>query len=328
MSSKYQYQSPIPTALAIALCLALYLLRIGAWDVELPRLIFEGESSGYRTLLFGWIATFEAQEPIWAITIATVLVVLGALRTMKISTDFNLFSGATHLPAMLYLIPFATFATPDEIIAPALTGFIMTSAMEGLFGGYNHFSGGAKIFRGCFWLGVLPLIYPAMAVLYLLTIGVVLILDRGGRDFVLIFGGVALPLLIYLYVGWLCGVDFYYGFYHLVDVFMSSGWSLAQEWGVPIVAVVLAFFAILSIVRLDEISIALVARTRLTFAALCAVVSMLMIFIPSFTSPQLCVATIPVALTLTAALYELTVRLSVISYLLIIVLMILVRVLP
>lgn len=328
MSRDFKFQSPVPTIVAIALFSALYLLRIGVGGGDCAYIMFEGNTLNEVLLTLQLLAQFESENPTWAVVIATLLLLFGALRTMKIASDFNLYSQVSHLPAILYLIPFAAFATPTEIIAPVAAGLIMTSALEGLFGGYNHFSGGAKIFRGCFWLGVLPLIYPSMLIFLPLLIGVVLILDRGGRDLILMLGGYMLPMVTYLYVWWLLGASPNLTIDTFVSAFVAPRWELAQEWGVLVLMGVLIGLSITSIVRIDEISIALVARTRLTFTALVAVVGGLLFLAPSFTAPQLCVLAIPIALTLTAAFYEFTVIYSTVCYITIVILMLLVRVLP
>ncbi len=316
---EHRYQSSFISGFVIALFGVLYLFAtISGERCEVIR----------PTLLAEQLLIFETQHLVLSRVMAGALLITGAILAMRIAIRFNIYGRATHLPAIIYLGAMATLATPDELLLPQVAAIVMMLSMFNLYDGYTHFKSAPQLFGGCFWLGVLPSLYPAMLPLGLLLFIIMVLFERSGRELILALGAFVTPLLIELYIKWLLDNDVASHLSHISTYFINNEVSIWREYGTLALLSVVVLAIIYIIPSLEMWSLTLVARKRIIYAMSIIVVALLTPLMPSFVAAQFAILAAPIAITLTTALIMTREKWATICYVVFIAIVLISRVLP
>ncbi|MFI3304220.1 MAG: hypothetical protein SNF68_01650 [Rikenellaceae bacterium] len=312
---------------AIFLLLGLaYLLKVDVINFNLIEFFgaeikesIPTDSFAYPPLLEPLIE-WQPSHPLLTLLISAALVVLGAVNTMSLTIKFNLFSAVTHIPSIIYTSVLVAIITPSQMILAPLTALLTIMSLNKIYDSYTSNLSAPQIYSGCFWIGVLPLIYPSMLPLLLSFFGVMVVLDRGGRELFLAGWAMATPFVLVLYAAWFCDISIWGLIAEYFVNLVRLPYSFAGEI-VPILYILLsAGLSVYSVVMIDEISLAFHSRQRIIFTVTLAVIPICSILFPLFTPAHYAVVAAPAAITLTTAFLELDKLKATIAYVTFIVL--------
>ncbi|MFI3259669.1 MAG: hypothetical protein R3Y16_06190 [Rikenellaceae bacterium] len=328
------HKRTVPTVAIFILLSLSYFLKVGAVESLLPwaRLPWADAiplvklPSASMTQLGGWIQSFESVRPVWSALIAYLLIILGATATMRLTILHNLYDKASYTPLVIYLAVFASLASPHEILAPAIVGLVMVVSLYELYAGYSRHENTHNIFSGCFWIGLIALIYPSAVILWPIIFVVIILFDRIGRELPVALAALVTPFLLLFYCGWLFSETSFaeqfwswrvaFAYPHRAFAYLfSGGFTSAYLVRLILSILICAGLSILSVVNIERISIALMSRTRIVYAMLLSIVVLFIAAAPSFTFASLLMATPALAITLSAALFEIEERWSMWTYL-------------
>ncbi|MFI3305613.1 MAG: hypothetical protein R3Y68_03760 [Rikenellaceae bacterium] len=331
MAIDNRIKSNVVTVVIALLLAATYLANVGV--LEIPQLPLAQLSWAQwlvaardhaPTALERWMLEWQSSHPTWALLLSMSLLLGGAIYTMRLTIKHNLFGAIIHIPSILYAALMIAIITPAQMILAPFAGVIMIMSLRKIYDAYTSDLSSPKIFSGCFWIGVIPLIYPSSLPLVALFLPVMVVLERGGRELLLAVWAIVTPATILLYAAWLFGVD--------------TGELLGTYWGslmggeyalrcdpVGLALILLSgIMAVVTVGKIDTISISIIARQRIIYTMTIVVCSLLAIALPSFrTATFAAAAAAPVAILATTLFLELKTRWATLLYLIFVVLTIL-----
>ncbi len=342
MAIDTRIRSTFTTAIVILLLSITYLINIGLIDSpnllhlvggdSLGWLIGRGEVASHSHLVQP-VVEWQQSNPTWGILLSIALIVAGAVATMRLTIRYNLFGSVIHLSSLIYAAIIVALITPSQMIIAPASALMMVVAMVKLYDAYTSHTSSPKIFSGCFWIGMLPLIYPSTIPLLLSALSVMVILDRGGREFVLSLWAMVTPVSILLYVTWLISL--------YMDDLAIWGDMVSRYWGdlvvghnfegqlLPLLLIfVVGALSVVAATRIDTISITIVSRQRIIFTMTLVLLALLSIVIPQFAPVNFVVAAAAAAILMTTSLLEMKSKWSTITYLLFMLLVLFVAIFP
>ncbi len=324
----------LTSAVILLLMAALYALNVGLIGENLP-VVAEGlkvagelNDDVSRTLLGSALHSVEIAHPLLSQLLAAAMIVIGAVVVTMSTIKYNMHGVTTHLPSMIYIGLFAAFSRPEELLAPPLAALVMALSIKSLYDVYGYQELSHRLFNAIFLLGILPLIYPSMVLLFLAVMVAYTLFDRSGREVAVVVVAYFTPLALQLYVVWLLGE--------------GIGAQLAQFWEVfvcfrggvvPLIAQ-LSLLALLIplgvyVVRnIDDLSITLMSRKRTLYAVVLYILSLSIVLVPSFSLPQMLIVAPSVSIFFVTAIALLHDRWAHYIYLLLFVLFVAVEFIP
>ncbi len=262
------------------------------------------------SLLSSDIISLQNCYPIISTVVAAAIIIYGAMLNVAITTRYNLFGTASRLPIVLYVVLIVGFSTSSNILSPAIAGCVGTFALLDFFRAYENSGRTSKLFTGCFWLGVLPLLYPTAIVLWVVAFALLILFVRSLRDIAVVIVGLILPIAATIYVRWLFGADIKIesaNFLHSLTYNYPFPTPLRMSHLVYSVslAAISAILALFSFMQIERMSIRFVARTRLYSTLLFILLATLTIPMASFSVESLVVVASPISIAVTPALSRL-----------------------
>lgn len=319
-----RYLSFIPSGLVILILFIVYIANLGVFEV----LRSTPPPLEQPIYLHSLILRFEESNRVWSIILAIITLGAGMLLTMRAIMKSNLFGEATQVPAIIYLAVVAAFATSNDILTPAIAALVMSLAINELYEGYTDLSSSAKIFGGCFYIGVLPLLYPSLSTMFLLFFAVVTLFERSGRDILTAISAMVTPSLMVVYVRWLFGTSLSDIILELRGVIGSNITSIWSQWGGLLFMLIIIGTSAYSLRCVDDLSTSQVSRKRITFSVLAIAMAVITPVQPSFAVSQWMAFAAPAAVAITTTLVVLRERPSTIVYVSVVVASLLSLVLP
>lgn len=271
----------IPIAIAI-LSAYIYFVTTLSNNTEMS-------SHAVESLLSPHLATFQDLFPINSIIVSILFFITGAMLNVMLATRYNLFTTSTQLPLLFYICFVVGFSTSSDTLASALAACLMTLSMRDLFRTYESNGRTSKLFSGCFWMGLLPLIYPATITLWIAPFLFLILFVKSLREISVVICGLILPLAIYTYLQWLWGGEFVAPILHLFG-------SIAERFSYPstldsdilrchtILGSVTALLGFISLLQVERMSLRFVARTRLYCTFITVILGVFMLILPSYSS--------------------------------------------
>lgn len=330
MAIDARIRSNISTVFITLLLSLAYLINVDL--VEIPHIDIFGINAMLKSSSQGVgsysaplqpLVAWQYNNPVWAHLISALLIVGGAIYTMRLTIKFNLFGSVIHIPSIIYLAMMVSLVTPSQIIIAPATSVLMLLSLRKIYDSYTSQLSSPKIFSGCFWIGVIPLIYPSTLPLALSFLPVMIVLERGGRELLLALWAIVTPTTIGLYVAWLFGYDIGVLWSDYCDSLSVVGYNFAGElWGL-LTIFVCGILSVVAAMRIDTISLTITARQRIIYTMTLIFLALLSITLPSFAPPLFCIVAAPVAVLLTTLFLELNSRWATIIYLVFILLAVL-----
>lgn len=318
----------LTSAVILLLMAALYAFNVGLIGENLPVVAGVAEGVVSRTLLDSALHSVEIAQPLLAQILAATMIVAGAVVVTMSTIKYNMHGVTTHLPSMIYIGLFAAFSRPEELLAPPLVALVMALSIKSLYDVYGYQELSHRLFNAIFLLGILPLIYPSMALLLLAVVVAYILFDRNGREAVVVLVAYCAPFALQLYIVWLLGSDIVAQLAQFGEAFFCFRGGV-----VPLIAqlVMVALFIPMGIFvarNIDDISITLMSRKRTLYAVVLFILSLAIALVPSFTLPQLLIVAPSVSVFLVTAIALLPERWAHYIYLLLFVLFVAVKFIP
>jgi hypothetical protein len=185
------------------ICVALGALfatrfRLMPYPVEAP---FDGgmplaAALTHLTVTQPWVAT----------AIGAVLLGWTLLLIVQMTVKFAPAASRNFLPAQIFLIAGAGVVIPAESLAALAAVWLLVMALRQLIYSFHKEQRFGELFHAGFFLGFMPLLYaPATAVVPAIVIAALAIYRRSGREAVVAFTGLVLPLLGSEFIRWATG---------------------------------------------------------------------------------------------------------------------------
>lgn len=193
-------QSFIVSAVLCTLMAALFVARyrLTPYPVEAP---FE-EGMPLAAVL----TRFTVAHPWWAAVAAAVVVAWTLLLVVQLGIKYGLPASRNYLSAQIFLIGAGGLVIAGEALAALVAAWLMTLAARqfvfSLHKGYSF----REVFHAGFYLGMIPLLYaPAVVAVVPVAIAGLTIYRRSGREAVVCFAGLALPVPAAGFIYWAAG---------------------------------------------------------------------------------------------------------------------------
>ncbi len=234
---------------------------------------------------------------------------------MRLSIRFNLYAGALHTPSVIYPAIVVALIDREQMIIAPLTATIVLFALFKLYDAYNSYDSTPRIFSGLFAISTLTMIYPVTLPLLLILLVTMVILDRDMHDMLVGTLSILMPFGIALYICWLCEIPIDSVTEEYFEAITAPHYRLCEMLPQVIYITLTALISLYGLLQLDSISIALVSRTRITFAAVLAILGVGLFAIPALSTVEYITMAAPASIAISAALLAMKQRWATILYL-------------
>lgn len=292
-------------SLAVAITLATLFIGLYIFDhfalgdtsyAAAQNLIDYSHSSILAKPLFA----LQESHPIVNYAVLVLVLFVGALILNKFTIQNNLFGMATKLPTIIYLLVIVSSLDSPIILMPALCALMVSAALQALYSSTKNHHDTASLMRCALYLGVLPLLYPAMALLLPLWVLALLISDTHSyRDALTACIGVMAPTVVA--IGVICVI---HPEEPVVDAIVAHFRSIVAgspydvEWlGATSVFMLLALtISAVGLFRLGEMSMRNSLRRLVTTSNIWLFLAVGLVAVPSFSFDMMAVVAAPIAL--------------------------------
>lgn len=245
--------------------------------------------------------------PLITAILTAAILTCGAVLNVMLTTRYNLFVKETQIPLLLYVCFVVGFTASSDMLSAAIAACVGIFSLRDFFRTYESSGRTSKLFSACFWMGILPMIYPSTIVLWIAAFCFFVLFVRSFYELGVVIFGLLLPLCIYLYVSWLFGADMKPQIAEFMGSIAANFTHPSTIWGYPmiyptILTIVVVLMTLFTLIQLKLISIRFVVRTRLYCAMILAALGGLMIPLPSFSVDSFAPLAAPLSIVVTLAL--------------------------
>lgn len=209
----------------LALMTSLILTVLGLlfrlpFDVPLP-------ATSVETPIGELLAQFQRSHRGWAVAFVFQTAISSAYLTTRSSVRYNLYARRTYIAMVMFSLCSCCLFGCEEWLRSWTTLLVMQTACRNFEEGFRRSYSFGEMFRGSFFLGLIPLIYAPAGTLLLLLPILLFLFHRPAREVVVSVVGLCLPLAIASYVWWGMGFPFEYVTERLVTAATTeSGYTL------------------------------------------------------------------------------------------------------
>ena len=152
-----------------------------------------------------WIEGWQTGHPLAARILSLILVVTEALMVARIGTRHSLYSGGAPITMPLFaLTALGVLQSPNGLIG-ILSALLLIRALRNLCASARNGYTFTPLFRGSFYLGLLPLLQAPTLLLIPLVGCALFLFKRTLREVIIALGGLLLPLASACYLSWAFG---------------------------------------------------------------------------------------------------------------------------
>jgi hypothetical protein len=195
-----------PLLLALATSLALTVLGLSfrlPFNVPLPEVSIE-------TPLGALLAGFQRSHHVWSVVAVFLTAITSAYLVTRSSVRHNLYTRRTYIAMVMFSLCTCCLFGCEEWLRSWATLLALQLACRNFESGFRRSYAFGEMFRGAFFLGLVPLLYaPAATVLVSLPL-MIFLFHRPAREVPVIVVGACLPLAISSYVWWGMGYELGY----------------------------------------------------------------------------------------------------------------------
>ena len=195
-----------PLLLALATSLALTVLGLSfrlPFNVPLPEMSIE-------TPLGALLAEFQRSHHGWSVVAVFLTAITSAYLVTRSSVRHNLYTRRTYIAMVMFSLCTCCLFGCEEWLRSWATLLALQLACRNFESGFRRSYAFGEMFRGAFFLGLVPLLYAPVATVLLLLPLLVFLFHRPAREVPVIAVGACLPLAISSYVWWGMGYELGY----------------------------------------------------------------------------------------------------------------------
>lgn len=181
------------------------LLLIVFWGRHILLPLPQEGLTALATPLGGWINGLTDNLNEFRLLPAMVMIFINAMMVTRIMTNNMVLAVRTYISAIIYLIVSCGVFVSDNMLCAALSGYLLIRASQLFIVGFRRALSFDLFFRGAFLVGVSVLIYVPSAVMVLMLPIALKVFRRNGRESFIAFGGLLIPILLYVYICWAAG---------------------------------------------------------------------------------------------------------------------------
>ncbi len=277
---------------------------------------------GVSSIVSGDLRLLQSEYPILSTLLSLVILVVGGVLNLSVSTRYSFFGKASQIPLFFYVCYVVGFATSNDILSAPLAAFFGVCSLRDFYRAYHSSLFTSKLFTASFWMGFLPMLYPSTIVLWFAAFLFLILFVRSLRETIVVFVGLILPLVSFIYVKWLFGesidlsISQFFGTItvNTQDAFMRQN----------ILSIVLALFAALmslyGVLCVGGMSLRYVARIRIYCAYILVGLGVVMLLLPSFSFESYVAIASPLSIAVTPVIFRVRSWLSTPLFLVILIL--------
>ncbi len=165
---------------------------------------------------------FQQAHPIWTKWIGALLLLSGGLNAGRLAASTNLYAVSSCLTIPLYGIAACIAGFGSEPLAALAACLLLVLAIKNFCRSFGNGYRFDALFRASLYLGLLPLLRPALLPLVLLLPLAVRIFRRTLREAAVALAGLLLPIAAYSYVNWAAGGELLAPAIHIGTAFASG----------------------------------------------------------------------------------------------------------
>ncbi len=216
--------------------------------------------------LGGFISAFQHSYPVWSAVAVFVAAVCLGYMLMRSSVRYDLYGSRTYVVIVLFPLVACCVTGGGEWLRNWCAMAALVLAGCNYEAGFKRSYRFGEIFRGSFFLGMVPLIYaPAIPLLLLLPL-LLFVFRRPAREVPVALVGLLLPTAMASYVWWACGSDFTYVVDRIIEAAAApSGYSVFAGMSLP----ELAAMGVVLFIVLASVGVYLFEFRSLKFKARC-----------------------------------------------------------
>ena len=246
-----------------------------------------------------------------------------SVRLAQCASRFKIYGKTTHLP--MELCPLLLMVGRGEIISldSLVVWLLLLYAIQMIFSSYRTADSSGILSCAALSLGVIPLLYPPLIVLWGALLFALLILERNMREIFVVVVTLLVPLFAQIYIKWLMGGEFIDGWYHFASSLTShSGFSIIGSLNaLDIAALVLMFYLfVTSALSIGQLENTMKAKRRLVILVFISAAIPVGFLIPSADSSLLTFLALPLSLLIPVAFLRHSRLVSFIFYILLLLL--------
>ncbi len=209
-------------------------------------LLFEFPS--VDSLLGDYILSFQQSHRVSSSILTTCIILCSSLILSRVASMHNLFSDSTSIHIPILGVMLWCVVLNDEYLISVLTLQLIIWVVQSMFFAMRNNSSVVHLFNASLALGLLPLLYPSGAALWV-ALPIILMLSSGTwRESLSIVAGLILSLGGVSYIYWLCGYNILYVSQTIIDTIVDSTFPLLSFHTILLYRVVI--FLVISILAL------------------------------------------------------------------------------
>ncbi len=264
-------------------------------------------TSPIDSILSQYTLALHQSAPFLTAIIAAAILTCGAVLNVMLTTRYNLFMKETQIPLLLYVCFVVGFTASSDMLSAAIASCVGIFSLRDFFRTYENSGRTSKLFTACFWMGILPMIYPSTIVLWIAAFCFFILFVRSFYELSVVILGLLLPIFTFVYIGWLFGADIKLQIAEFVGSIVSNYPQLSSIWSYPMIfstvlTTIIVLLAIFTLLQLKLISIRFVVRTRLYCALILTTLGGVMMLLPSFSVDSLVPLAAPLSIAVAPAL--------------------------
>lgn len=180
---------------------AVFALLVYCFLVRLPAIfgLVAAPASSQRTGIWGngWLWDFFAEQPVFSVVAAGILVFFQALLLNNLDSRHRIGADRTFVPAAMYVLLTAMFSE-TVFLSPILVSLTFVPlALDKIFKCYKQVKAPDLIFDAGFWMGVAGLFFPAASLLLIAVyFGILSLKTFNLRENLILFVGWFIPLFL------------------------------------------------------------------------------------------------------------------------------------
>ncbi len=182
------------------------------------------EAVSSPSLFGGFVDNFKSNHRTWAIIISSFITLSASISLGRVMTAFNIFDRACFIQLPIAGVIAWSVGQSSAYLTSALTLYLVVSFIRSIFRGERNDNRGSleHLFNSAMLLSLLPIFYSPAIILWGVIPFTLLVMGVTLREWIVMLVGLITPLLVVLYVNWLCGGEFIYPVHLFLDLLRSD----------------------------------------------------------------------------------------------------------
>ncbi len=205
MSLNIARQPLVSAFLILSALTAVAMWRLGVAE---PTASVAPAALSANVLPDSFLLNFQCDYPIWGRFIGGFMLLCAGVIVGRMTVRYNLYSTGTCLAISLVGIMAVGYLRMATLLPDLLVLLLLALSCKNYCRGFSSSYGFDGLFRGSFFLGLIPFFEVAAAPLLLLLLLVVIVYRRTFRELGVALAGLLLPTFVVCYLNWAFGGKF------------------------------------------------------------------------------------------------------------------------